>query len=76
MQKAKQRKEPTASEAASAFHRVVAQVAAETGDTEADVLVKCTGLLIIAINVKRQGNALVITKPSAAPAGTKITGLW
>ncbi len=60
----------------SGFNTAVSQLAAETGDSEEDILVNSLGLMIIALRAKRQGQILVITTPSTIPAeaATKITG--
>jgi hypothetical protein len=50
----------------------LSQLAAETGDSEAELLLKSVSLLVIALRAKRQGKQIVITGDSTAE---EITGL-
>lgn len=49
----------------------LSQLAVETGDSEADLLLKSVALLVIALRAKKQGKQVVIAGDTAQP----ITGL-
>lgn len=54
------------------FRAALVQLASETGDSEAELLLKSVALLVIALRAKRQGRKLVI---AGDPTTEDVTGL-
>lgn len=64
------------------FQNAVSCLAEATGDTEANILIKSLGLMVIALRARRQGKIVVVTTSSAEATETaerpavEITGFW